>query len=142
MLSRQVTSILVLLAITSVVLAACSGPAQAPVTPVPAAQATTAPATPTSGSTAATAAPAADAGGPYRVGIFSDLKTINYWNYLGPGATVWSGYYLNPQRIAPLGLADKTFALVPAAAEALPERPLKKEGEFWVSELKLKQGLT
>jgi ABC-type transport system substrate-binding protein len=157
MLRTRLMSVLGLLVITGLLLAACGPAAQPPAATAPAAPeataapaaatpaaatpaaATPAPAAATPAPAAATPAPAAE--GTYRMGMFSEPKTINYWNYLGPGSTVYSAYVLSPQRITPLTLADKTFALVPGAAEALPERPLQKEGEFWVSELKLKDGI-
>ncbi len=77
---------------------------------------------------------------PYKVGIFSDLTTINYWNYLGPAATVWNAYVLNPQRVSLYGLADRTFQIVPGVADGMPE-PLKQEGDFWVSIVKMKKGI-
>ncbi len=77
---------------------------------------------------------------PYRVGIFSDLTTTNYWAYLGPQATVWNAYVLGPQRVSLYSLADRTFQFIPGIADGMPE-PLKQEGEFWVSVVKMKQGI-
>jgi ABC-type transport system substrate-binding protein len=79
---------------------------------------------------------------PYQLGIFEDLTAINFWDYLGPSTSTWDGYVLGPQAISMMGLADKTFALVPLAAAELPERPLEQEGEFYVSEVPLKEGIT
>jgi ABC-type dipeptide transport system, periplasmic component len=77
---------------------------------------------------------------PYKVGIFSDLTTVNYWAYLGPQATVWNAYVLAPQRVSLYSLADRTFQFVPGIADGMPE-PLKQEGEFWVSVVKMKKGV-
>lgn len=79
---------------------------------------------------------------PYRLGIFEDLKTTNFWSAIGPNATTWNSYVLVPQRLSLLGFADQTLALVPVVAQELPERPLQQEGEFFVSEVKLKEGIT
>ncbi len=84
----------------------------------------------------------ATTGEPYRIGIFSDLTTTNYWSYLGPNTSTWNSYVLGPQGAALYGLADKTFALVPVIATDLPERPLVQEGEFFVSEIRMKEGIT
>jgi peptide/nickel transport system substrate-binding protein len=77
---------------------------------------------------------------PYRVGIFSDLTTVNYWAYLGPQATVWNAYVLAPQRLSLYGLADRTFQLVPSVADGMPT-PLAQEGDMWVSTVKMHQGI-
>lgn len=77
---------------------------------------------------------------PYRIGIFSDLTTVNYWAYLGPQATVWNAYVLSPQRLSLYGLADRTFQLVPLVADGMPT-PLTQEGGMWVSTVKMRQGI-
>jgi ABC-type transport system substrate-binding protein len=93
--------------------------------------------------TAATEGQAAPAASdePYRIGIFSDLTTVNFWSYLGPNTTVWNSYVLLPQRVALANQPAPNFTLVPQVAESLPERPLQQEGEFFVSEVKLKEGI-
>ena len=30
----------------------------------------------------------------YKLGIFEDLTTTNYWSYLGPDTTIWKSYVL------------------------------------------------
>jgi ABC-type transport system substrate-binding protein len=129
-----------LLVVTSMLLAACATPTAAPTqAPAP----TTAPAQPTAVPVVQpTAEPPPPEAKPYRVGIFADLTTTNYWNYVGPGSTVWNAYVLAPQRLGMISQADKTFQLVPSVATALPERPLQKEGDFWVSEIAMKQSIT
>jgi len=129
-MSRRLWIIAGLLTVLAMLVAACK-PAPTP-TPTPAPVATPTPApTPTP-----TPVPAK----PYKVGIFSDLSTVNYWSYMGPNATVWNAYVLNPQRVSLYGLADRTFQLVPGVADGMPE-PLKQEGEYWVSVVKLKKGI-
>ena len=115
--SRLIAS-LGLLMIAALVLAACGQPPQAPQSSVatatqsdtapgaatsaaPSAATTTeedaAPVTeateaateePTTASDAQPTAPATASGPPYRVGIFEDLTTVNYWSYLGPNSSV------------------------------------------------------
>ncbi|MCS7286219.1 MAG: ABC transporter substrate-binding protein [Anaerolineae bacterium] len=127
-MGRKLWIIAGLLTVLAMLVAACK-PAPTP-TPTPVATPTPAP-PPTP-----TPVPAK----PYKVGIFSDLTTINYWNYLGPAATVWNAYVLAPQRVSLYALADRTFQIVPAVADGMPE-PLKQEGEFWVSTVKMKKGI-
>lgn len=149
MMRKRLLSLLSLLMTGMLVLAACA-PAPAP---EPEAEAPEEPAEATveepaeeeqpaeePAEEAATTPPTSDV--PYRLGIFEDLKTTNYWSYLGPNTTAWGSYVLAPQTLTLLTYADKTFALVPAVAAELPGRPLQQEGEFYVSEIPLKEGLT
>lgn len=136
----------------TMLLAACSAPATTPVaTKVQPTTQVAQPTTvvkPTQQATAAstseaqpTNVPITEEGKSYRMGIFSDLSTVNYWAYNGPNATVWNGYVLAPERLGLYTLADKTFQLVPQVADGMPERPLAKEGDFFVSTVKMKQGI-
>jgi len=140
--------------ITSLILAACGS--QAPQTP----QAATTPTTETSAShgaetsAAPSAAPSAEpttaaspdsspttetsTDGTYRVGIFSDLSTINFWSYFGPNSSVWNSYVLQPQRAFLYGLSDKKFDVIPSLAKEMPERPLQREGDFYVATIEMK----
>ena len=128
-----------LLVVASQVLAACAAPTAAP-TQAP--QPTAAPAQPTAVPVVQpTAEPPPPEAKPYRVGIFSDLTTINYWSYRGPNSTVYNAYVLAPQRLALYNLADVTFQFVPQIADGDPT-PLAQEGDFWVSEVKMREGIT
>lgn len=89
------------------------------------------------------AAPAAQASDqPYRIGIFSDVTTTNYWSYLGPNGSQWNFYILSPQRVGLYGLSDKRFELIPQVAVEMPARPLEQEGELWVATVKLRDNVT
>jgi hypothetical protein len=35
--------------------------------------------------------------GPYRIALFEDPVTTNYWNYYGPGSSVWTSYIVDGQ---------------------------------------------
>jgi peptide/nickel transport system substrate-binding protein len=59
--------------------------------------------------------------GSYRIALFQDPVSSNYWNYLGPGSSVWTSYVLSGQQPSLFTLADKTFAFVPFLAKDLPE---------------------
>jgi len=78
-----------------------------------------------------------DPEGVYRVGVFEDVTTLNYWAANGPDNTVWNSYML-PPRLALYGLSDRTFQFVPGIAAAMPE-PLVQEGDFWVATIPLRQ---
>jgi ABC-type transport system substrate-binding protein len=83
--------------------------------------------------------PFQQAGGVYRVGVFEDVTTTNYWAANGPDNTVWNSYML-PQRLALINQTDKFFTLVPWAAAEMPG-PLTQEGETWTVEIPLRQDI-
>ena len=58
----------------------------------------------------------------YRVGVFEDVTTTNFWAANGPDNTVWNSYML-PQRWYLYGLSEKYFTFVPSLAKALPAMP-------------------
>lgn len=76
------------------------------------------------------------AGKVYRVGVFEDVTTMNYWAANGPDNTVWNSYML-PPRLSMYGLSDKFFTFVPILALDLPS-PLVQEGDFWVVEIPMR----
>jgi len=78
--------------------------------------------------------------GPYRIGIFEEPVSLNYWNYLGPGSSVWTSYVLTGYAPSLFGLADKTFAFVPVLAKDIPEP--RKEGDKWVIEVEMVDNAT
>ena len=65
----------------------------------------------------------------YRIGIFEDPKTLNYWNYLGPGSSVWTQYVLVGYAPSLYTLSDQRFDFVPELAKEIVE-PVQ-EGEVW-----------
>lgn len=67
----------------------------------------------------------------YKVGMFEDPVSLNYWNYLGPGSSVWTSYVVNGHEGVLYTLSDKTFQFVPSLAKGLPPDPVK-EGDTWV----------
>ena len=50
----------------------------------------------------------------YRIGIFEEPTTLNYWNYLGPGTSVWTQYVLDGQAGSLYSLSDQRFDFVPS----------------------------
>jgi ABC-type transport system substrate-binding protein len=57
--------------------------------------------------------------GPYRIALFEDPVSLNYWNYLGPGSSVWTQYVLIGQQPVLYTLSDVTFQFVPSLAKEL-----------------------
>ncbi|MFQ5944228.1 MAG: hypothetical protein ACE5JF_11800, partial [Anaerolineales bacterium] len=56
----------------------------------------------------------------YRIGIFSDPVTTNYWNYGGPGSEIWTAYIIGDQAGSLYTLSDQRFDFVPSLAADLP----------------------
>jgi ABC-type transport system substrate-binding protein len=79
-------------------------------------------------------------GNVYRVGVFEDVTTLNFWAANGPDNTVWNSYML-PKPPSMYTLTDKYFTFVPSMASVATPDPLVEEGEFWVTEIPLKEGL-
>jgi peptide/nickel transport system substrate-binding protein len=73
----------------------------------------------------------------YRIGIFEDPISLNYWNYLGPGSSVWTQYVLNDTAGSLYNLSDQRFDFVPSLATDLPPEPVQ-EGDFWTVTVPMK----
>lgn len=78
-------------------------------------------------------------GAVYRIGVFEDATTTNYWAANGPDNTVWNSYML-PGRLALYGLTPKYFSFTPVLAAAMPD-PLTQEGDYWVVTIPLRQDI-
>jgi ABC-type transport system substrate-binding protein len=96
-------------------------------------QPASAPQSPAAGTTFS---PRRQAGTVYRVGVFEDATTMNYFAANGPDNTVWNSYML-PARMSLYTLSDQRFDFVPLLAEGLPPA-LTQEGDFWVAEVPMR----
>lgn len=80
----------------------------------------------------------------YKLGIFEDLTTTNYWAYLGPDTTIWNSYVLSGGKPALYSLSDQRFDWIPSAATDFPT-PVVEETvggtTFWTTEVELKKGM-
>ncbi|RPJ52282.1 MAG: ABC transporter substrate-binding protein [Chloroflexi bacterium] len=77
----------------------------------------------------------------YNVGVFEDVTTTNYWAANGPDNTVWNSYML-PPRLSLFGLSDRFFTFVPNIATVTEPDPLTQDGEFWITEIPIRQDIT
>jgi ABC-type transport system substrate-binding protein len=93
---------------------------------------------------AAPANAAAAQGKVYRVGIFEDVTTMNFFAANGPDNTVWNSYIQLPLYPSAYGLANKSLQFVPgiAAPEPFPPPALVQEGDFWVVEIPFRTDAT
>jgi peptide/nickel transport system substrate-binding protein len=85
----------------------------------------------TSESTTTTAAGGTTTGFTYKLGIFEDITTDNFWAYMDPESSVWNAYVLGNQHTSLFTLAAPTWQLVPALATDLPSAATQ-QGDDWV----------
>ena len=84
----------------------------------------------------------AAASGPaavWRIGIFEDVTTHNFFNILGPGQTAWNFYAFLNRYPSLYGLSDQRFDWVPMLADGFPG-PFTEEGDFVTATVTMKQG--
>ena len=77
----------------------------------------------------------------YRVGIYEDPVSLNYWNYLGPGSSVWTAYVLSGYAASMYTLSDQRYDFVPSLATDLPP-DFTQDGDMWVVEIPMVQDAT
>lgn len=73
----------------------------------------------------------------YKVGVFEDVTTTNFFAANGPDNTVWNSYML-PGRLTLYALSDKYFTFTPFVAKDFPAA-LTQEGDFWVVEIPMRE---
>lgn len=81
------------------------------------------------------------AGKIYRVGVFEDVTSTNFFAANGPDNTVWNSYMLAPV-LSVYGLSEKYFTFVPNLAIDAQPTALSQEGDFWVTQIALRQDVT
>lgn len=78
---------------------------------------------------------------PYRIALFEEPVSLNFWNYLGPGSSVWTQYILAGNEAALFTLADVTFQFVPYLAKDIPVPVDNGDGTFTIT-VEMKEGPT
>jgi peptide/nickel transport system substrate-binding protein len=75
----------------------------------------------------------------YKIGIFADTTTDNFWAYIDPESSVWNDYVLGPTKPALYAVALPGINVMPdLAAEADAPDPTQ-EGDKWVVEIPLRE---
>ena len=74
----------------------------------------------------------------YRIGIFEDPLTTNFWNYYGPGSSVWTQYVIGDIAGSLYTLSDQRFDFVPNLATGLPPEPTQ-EGDFYTIQVSMRE---
>ncbi len=133
-----------LIAVLSLVAAACTGDTADPTTTTAGdPDATTAPAPdpdpdPDTTEPDETPPPATGDLDTYTLGIFQDMTTDNLWSYYDTsGSTVWNGYVLQPSARSPYTVQLPGLELVPDLAAGELE-PTVQDGDVWVGEITLR----
>jgi peptide/nickel transport system substrate-binding protein len=123
--------------LAGLLLSACTG-ASASITPEAGGGITAAPATETPPAAAVTPA---SAEAVYKMGIFVEPTSANFWQAMGPDNTVWNAYVLLPMRLSLYGLSDQRNQLILSAAGDWAS-PITAEGDHWFQTVPLKKGIT
>ncbi len=71
--------------------------------------------------------------------LYEEPKTLNIWNYYGPGTTVWSSYVLGGRWGSLYTYSDQRFDYIPSFAADMPQKG--KEGKLFVYTIKLRKGV-
>jgi peptide/nickel transport system substrate-binding protein len=134
--SRRLWTWIAVVALLALVAAACGqGTNTESTTTTTGASATTT--TAAGQSTTTTAAGAT--GFTYKLGIFEDMTTDNFWAYMDPESSVWNAYVLGNQHPQLFTLAAPTWQLVPDLATGQPPDAVQ-EGSDWVATVPLRSG--
>ncbi len=110
--------LVLLFSVFALVVVACGGDTAEEPAAEEATDTTAAPAT-----TAAAAEEAAPSGpdGVYKMAIFSDPQTQNFWNYYDTNNDVWTGYVMSGQAVSLFGVSMPNYVLVASMASELVE---------------------
>ena len=97
------------------------------------------------GDTTTSAAGETPAGGEfdtYRMGIFSDTTTDNFWAYYDPASSVWTAYILAPTKSALYGLNYPGLELTNDLAASAEVPVGAAEGDGWAIEVPMREDAT
>lgn len=132
---------LVLVTMLALVAAACQG-GGGEVTTTTAGGAEETTTTAAGGEETTTTAGASTEGFTYRLGIFQDTTTDNYWAYMDPAGTVWNQYVLSPTKPAlyQINAPGLEFDADLASSAEVPTGAA--EGDGWAIEVTLRDGAT
>jgi peptide/nickel transport system substrate-binding protein len=128
--------LILLFSVFALVVVACGDTAEEEVveeTP----ETTAAPAT-----TAAEAAEEAPSGpdGVYKMAIFSDPQTQNYWNYLDTETDVWTQYVMSGQAVSLFSISYPNYQLVTGVAAELVEASVDNGDGTWTYTVPMVEG--
>ena len=131
--------LILLFSVFALVVVACGGDTAEEEVAEEAPETTAAPAT-----TAAEAVEEAPSGpdGVYKVAIFSDPQTNNYWASLDTESDVWTGYVMSGQAVSLFSLSIPNYQLVVGMAEELVESNTDNGDGTFTYNVPVRQGYT
>ena len=129
--------LVLLFSVFALVVVACGGDTAEEPVAEEVTETTAAPAT-----TAAAAEEAAPSGpdGVYKMAIFSDPQTQNYWNYLDTETDVWTQYVMSGQAVSLFSISYPNYQLVTGVAAELVETSTNNGDGTWTYVVPLVQG--
>ncbi len=135
--SRKLWTWIAVVALFALIAAACGQGTTTESTTTTAAPAAT---TTTAGqaATTTTAATPGAAGFTYKLGVFEDLTTDNFWAYMDPESSVWNAYVLGNQHPGLFTLAAPSWQHVPDLATGAANNA-EQVGDDWVVTQELRQ---
>jgi len=136
---KRPIALLVLLVAVALIAAACTSGGDDTTTTAGAATETTA-APSEGGTTEATEAPSVE-GFTYTVGMTSDVTSGSFWDYYGPGGTVYMQYVHGPTKPGLFGIAYPGLVVAPDVAVGLPVEAVQ-EGDIWTVTQPIRQDYT
>ena len=130
--------LVLLFSVFALVVVACGGDTAEEPAAEEATETTAAPAT-----TAAEAEEAAPSGpdGVYKMAIFSDPQTQNYWNYLDTETDVWTGYVMSGQAVSLFSISYPNYQLITGVASELVEASVDNGDGTWTYTVPITEGL-
>jgi ABC-type transport system substrate-binding protein len=129
--------LILLFSVFALVVVACGGDTAEEEVAVDETETTEAPAT-----TAAAAEEAAPSGpdGVYKMAIFSDPQTQNYWNYLDTETDVWTQYVMSGQAVSLFSISYPNYQLVTGIADELVETSTNNGDGTWTYSVPITEG--
>ena len=69
----------------------------------------------------------------FKIGIYEEPVSLNYWNYLGPGSSVWTRYVISNDAAHLFTISDHLFQFVPSLAKDIPTPVDNNDGTWSVT---------
>ena len=132
---------LVLVTMLALVAAACQSGGEETTTTAAGGEETTT-TTAAGGEETTTTAGASTEGFTYRLGIFQDTTTDNYWAYFDPAGTVWNQYVLSPTKPALYAINSPGLELDADIAASAEVPTGAAEGDGWAIEVPMRADAT
>ncbi len=70
---------------------------------------------------------------PFKIGIYEEPLSLNYWNYLGPGNSVWTRYVISNNAAHLFELSDQDYRFVPSLAMDIPVPQALDDGTWEIT---------